>query len=171
MNTTSIEKTLQILLNGRVPFYVIAAREADTISYDNCPFIVIQNTDVGPPGQHWVAWWVYSRDSAEFFDSYGLAAEKYVNIIPPAKNIVKENCTQVQQGSSYVCGEHTIYYTAHRAAGISYEYIMGRYSKDLSYNDRLVVRFVKCVKGCHRHSLYETDRVVQGCKCKNRLCM
>ena len=169
MNTTSIEKTFEILLNGRVPYYVIAAREIDYLSYDNCPFIVCQNTDVGPPGEHWLGWWVYSRDSAEYFDSYGQSVDKYANVIRPAKNIVKENCRQVQQGTSYVCGEHVIFWAVNRAMGVSYEHIMGRYLKHFWYNDRLVVHFVKCVKGCHRHSLYDTKRAVQSCKCETML--
>ena len=169
MNTTSIEKTFQQLLNGKVPVYVIAAQETEKLSYDNCPFIVCQNTDVGPPGEHWIGWWVYSRANADYFDSFGLSIEKYVNVIPPATNIVQENCRQIQQGSSFVCGEHVIYWAYHRAMGVSYEHIMGRFLKSLWYNDRLAVHFVKCVKGCHRHSLYDMNRCVQSCKCKTML--
>ena len=169
MNTTSIEKVFQQLLCDSIPVYVIAARETKRLSYDICPFIVCQNTDAGPPGEHWIGWWVYSKDSAEYFDSFGLSIDKYVNVIPPAKNIVRQSSRQVQQGSTYVCGEHVIYWAYHRARGMCYEHIMARYMKSLWYNDRLVVNFVKSVKGCHRHSLYDLKRPVQSCRCKTML--
>ena len=126
-----MEKVFQQLLCDSIPVYVIAARETKRLSYDICPFIVCQNTDVGPPGEHWIGWWVYSKDSAEYFDSFGLRIEKYVNVIPPAKNIVRQSSRQVQQGSTYVCGEHVIYWAYHRARGMCYEHIMARYMKSL----------------------------------------
>jgi len=169
MNNTSILEGLRILLaTSGIPFFVVSADNADTILFSKYPSIVIQNTDVvGGAGKHWIAWYVTNADIGELFDPFGLPLSRYKYVKPVVKNIVKENCTAVQQGHTYVCGEFCIYFAYHRAIGFSFENIMSRFRKSRWYNDYLVVKFVNSIAGFHRHSLYSNNcACIQKCNCR-----
>ena len=168
MNTSSIEKCLKNLLCGRdVPIYVIATDETDVISYDKFPIIVVQNTrEDTHTGQHWTAWIVWSKESADFFDSYGQGPEKYPLMKWPAASVSQRNYNVVQGSTTYVCGEHCVYWSYNRIRGVSYKAIMRSYLKWTWYNDKMVTNFVNRIPNCHRHSLYYTCRRAQSCVCR-----
>ena len=168
MNTTSIERCLKTLLKGRgIPIYVKAADETNILSFDKFPFIVVQNTrEKSHKGQHWTAWVIWNKMDGDFFDSFGASPEKYSHIVRPVKNILERNENAVQGSTSYVCGEHCIYWSYHRINGMSYKEIMSHYFKIPWYNDRIVTRFVNRIPNCHRHGLYNTCIRVQDCTCK-----
>ena len=168
MNTSSIEKCLNNLLCGRdVPIYVIGANETSNISYDKLPLIVVQNTKSIPhKGQHWTAWIVWSREKADFFDSYGRGPEKYPEMIWPAVSVSQRNYNVVQGATTYVCGEHCVFWSYNRIRGVSYKDIMRSYFKMTMYNDKMVVNFVNRIPNCHRHSLYYECKQVQTCMCR-----
>ena len=159
MNTTSIERALGILLD--IPFYVIAANELHLIPFNQFPVAIVQNTSERLPGQHWIAWIVYNKErEGEYFDSYGYPISKYRLVQRPVLTIVKENCKQIQQSHSFVCGQMCIFFLYHRLNGVSYEAILQKFRNSRRYNDFIVQKFVDDMQSSefHKHSLYETDR-------------
>jgi hypothetical protein len=171
MNTSSIAKCLKTLLYGRnIPIYVIAADETHKISYETFPFIVVQNTrEYTHTGQHWTAWVIWSEDAGDFFDSYGQDPRQYPKMMWPVKTILRRNDRTVQGLTTYLCGEHCIFWSFHRINGMPYKKIMRMYTKWPWYNDRMVTKFVNRIQNVHRHSLYSNCRTVQTCVCRIRM--
>lgn len=171
MNTSSIKKCLKTLLCGRgIPVYVIAADETNVLSYDKFPFVVVQNIrERGHIGQHWTAWVIWNKDDGDYFDSFATSPENYPHVIRPVKNILQRNEKAVQGVTSYVCGEHCMFWSFHRVNGVAYKNIMRHYFKLPFYNDRMVVKFVDRIVGCHRHGLYSTFTPVQSCTCRLKM--
>ena len=105
-----------------------------------------------------------SPKECEFFDSYGDSYEEYRHLMPPAWNVVRENCVQLQSDISQVCGEYCIMFVAERSRGVSYEDFLKNFNFNTSYNDWLVTRFVYNKTFFHPYKNYEgySDRQM-GC--------
>ena len=104
------------------------------------PLCFVSNTQPSSkPGEHWVAFFLSSSDSVEFFDSYGLAPSVYGFFIKPSAR----NSFTIQQLDSNVCAHYCIFYLYHRARGKSMYQIVSSFSRDdLVWNDLSVSRFV-----------------------------
>ena len=74
-------------------------------------------------------------NDCEFFDPYGEAFEFYKHLMPPAVNVVKENCIELQSDSIFVCGEYCFMFVYERSQGISYEDFLDNFKLNSSYND------------------------------------
>jgi len=117
-----------------------------------------------------VAWIVLSPKNCEFFDSYGDSYREYKHLMPPTKNIVKENCIELQSNISKVCGEYCIMFVYERSRGVSYEDFMDNFGLNTAFNDWRVTSFVENKTRFRPYANYEgySNRVM-GCtrKCYN----
>ena len=107
-------------------------------SYPRC---AIANTDpIDLPGQHWVGLFWTAPGQGEFFDSYAITPETY-----DARWQCFQNFEQapypIQQWTTDVCGDHTLYYLYHRCRGTPLSTIVQYFSPThFLYNDTAVVR-------------------------------
>jgi len=168
MNTFEIESTLESLLyftKLNLPFHVIAANELKSLNITSYPSIIIQNCDIlGQPGSHWIAYYVTSKNTTEYFDSYGNDINMYPNVQVPGK-IVKENCIPLQPSNSEACGHFAIFYVYHRAIGVKYKHILNILSKSRRGNEKIVRQFICNVsKNCHFNSNSNCNQC-----CKSRI--
>ena len=111
---------------------------------------MIANTDEkDSPGQHWVAFYFTKDGVCEFFDSYGRTP--WQNYLPWFRFIhlnsvdLLSNTTCFQAPTSVTCGAHCIFYLRERCKGFSMCDIKNMYSKNVKYNDLLVVEYLKNV--------------------------
>lgn len=125
----------------------------------------------GKPGEkenrHWVALFWNSKNSIEFFDSYGRNIREYTSF--RAQRVSKCNKVAVQQNTSLCCGEHYLYFLYHRILGTKFgtKDCVRKYSLiDLSVNDRIVKHFV-CTTFSYDCNLYQCDVQISVKRNKN----
>ncbi|KAL9984959.1 hypothetical protein ACROYT_G007306 [Oculina patagonica] len=105
------------------------------------PQCAIANTDpIDLPGQHWVGlfWWAPGR--SEFFDSYAITPNTY-DARWRCFDDFEQTPRPIQQWTTDVCGDHTLYYLYHRCRGTPLRTIVQYFSPtNLLYNDTAVVQ-------------------------------
>ncbi len=105
------------------------------------PQCAIANTDpIDLPGQHWVRlfWWALGR--GEFFDSYAITPDTY-DARWRCFDDFEQTPRPIQQWTTDVCGDHTLYYPYHRCRGTPLRTIVQYFSStNLLYNDTAVVQ-------------------------------
>jgi len=118
MNDSEIEDLLRVAIGPRflgvftadnIPLPLIKNLPLTTY-----PYCFIANTDPdSEPGSHWVAFYVDSSHTYEFFDSYAISASTYfakynsfLAYTPPRVS----NSYSLQKLNSVVCGHYCIYY-------------------------------------------------------------
>lgn len=87
---------------------------------DRYPYAMVVNTDSSArKGRHWIAIYVPSPSTAEYFDSFGMEANK--NIKNYLKNflIVRRSNKMLQSIFTDVCGMYCIYFIIKRSTGES----------------------------------------------------
>ena len=148
MNSIQLEKILKCIIPspsvkclGVFPHDHTQFLVAHTLEAHSFPICFVSNTHPsGFPGEHWVAFYYTSENSAEFFDSYGNAPSDYDFNIQPCFS----NPRMLQREKSTVCGQYCIFYLYHRSRGKTMTQILTPFSgTDLAYNDRSVARFVR----------------------------
>lgn len=118
MNSLQIEKILQRdpfvsrYFLGCFPANKIPNKPLDLKLY---PFCAVVNTDIaGMPGSHWVAIYSPNPSSIEYFDSFALPANIYIqSYLNKFENIVKSKKI-LQSIKSTICGRYVIYFLSKR---------------------------------------------------------
>lgn len=112
------------------------------------PFSCIVNTDPkNKPGQHWVAFYLPSKNlTGEFFDSYGNPPSYYEDIFQLFANglslKLKYSPQQLQSEKTNVCGYYCIYYLMNRCRGMNMYSIIKPFSDNHMNNDQFVYDYV-----------------------------
>lgn len=125
---------------------VFAANELPR-KIEKFPCGIIANTDPNfKPGQHWIAFYLTTPNSGEFFDSYGNPPSFYSrNFETFLQHTVSEwtfNSHVLQSTFTNVCGEYCIFYLMHRSRGVSMNNIVKVFSNNRQLNDESVYKFV-----------------------------
>lgn len=105
------------------------------------PRCAIVNTDpIALPGQHWVGLFWPAPGQGEFFDSYAIRPQTYDARWQCFAGF-EQAARPIQQWTTDVCGDYTLYYLYHRCRGTPLSTIVRYFSPtDLLYNDTAVVR-------------------------------
>lgn len=139
MNSDDLGRALSFVAQGTclVSFGVILHTELQTFKKAPAPKLYIVNVK-----KHWVALFSLSGEETEAFDSYGRTLTSYskkFNLI--LNTIEQENCRQLQQNSSSVCGYFTLMYSFFRSRNVPYCQFLNRFSANMLHNDLLVKNF------------------------------
>ena len=107
------------------------------------PYCFIANTGRRDTlGEHWVAFFVSSKERAEYFDSLGEwppPVQEFSAFLQTFKH-VKYNKAKIQAAYESSCGPHTIYFLLNRCRGRSFESIVAELKNPLS--DAMVKLYV-----------------------------
>jgi len=145
MNTEQLDGILSRIIVPPTKFLGVFAKDQipDTRSLTHYPSCFVANTDPSTkPGEHWVAIWIESPESCEFFYSYGIAPNCYGFVI----SCTTVNPKPIQSLNSVVCGYYCIYFLYCRSRGLSLTQIQNSFSfSNSEWNDFQVSRFV------HKH--------------------
>ena len=141
MNTDQINKILRQNVLTAETFLGCAPSDKIPIT-DLYPYAVVVNTDDSSrPGEHWVALYVPSEDTVEYFDSYGDEPNEnlshYIGLFPD----VKRSEESLQSLFSKVCGQYCIYFVIQRCLGRSFDDIVA-HLRELINPDFYVARYV-----------------------------
>jgi hypothetical protein len=108
------------------------------------PYVLVVNTDPSDkPGTHWVAIFINTDGTAEYFDSYGFKPN--VSTISKFLQRFKHcryNKKRIQGLFSSVCGHYCIYFVLHRWNQVPMEEILNRFSEDCEENDSMITEWV-----------------------------
>lgn len=158
--------------------HCLATRSATTLpaKIEKYPRAFIANTAAASrPGQHWVAFVVWSRKSVEFFDSYGLPPRFYsthfAEFVDRYSKVVY-NRKELQSIETHVCGQWCLYWLYRRLQGERHEDIVRTFHQDVLDNDRRVALFVyqQLVKPhLYKRRLVRKPRSVQASQ--NKMCV
>lgn len=145
MDKCTIEKYLRgFTRRTNTNYYVISKNCFSTVVlFQNRPTLVVCNTSETYPGQHWVAFYVYWRNSipcAEFFDSFGKSPQ-YYEINPPFF-VCKYNRSVFQSDKSDSCGLFCLFFLYYRLKKQNFKKIIRMFSKFSSKNELLVNKFL-----------------------------
>jgi len=115
------------------------------------PCCFISNTDnSNQPGEHWVAFWFDSKDSSEFFDSYGYQPSIFGFIL--LCNHFNRTC--IQSLHSNVCGQYCLFYLFWKSRGKSLSLIVHCFDpKSPGWNDSQVRKYVRKALSLSLHSV------------------
>lgn len=144
MNSLQIAQILQTDQRTRAKFKgVYAANKLMPLLALAPPYCCVVNTDrEGEPGTHWLAIYVPSRWTVEYYDSF---AEPPNHIIAPFIDTFKHkkmNSKKVQSKFDTSCGSHTIYFLVHRCHGEHFDTIVKRLTDNAPFSDSIVKLFV-----------------------------
>lgn len=118
------------------------------------PVLYILNTDTeAGEGEHWCCV-VFERDTAEFFDPFGMPPDVYgfADLLNsrPYKKLVHNNLC-VQNILSSVCGHHCFFYAYYKARKYPLSKIISMYdTENTRKNDAMVLKFVLDNGECYR---------------------
>jgi hypothetical protein len=135
---------------------VFAADQLNHVTSNNfC--IVVNIQDSHKPGMHWVSFFKTKYQKyVEFFDSYGLPVTFYNShlkqFVKRYGGFIRYNQTQLQSNHSKVCGQYCLFMLLHRSRNISFDNILGMFSKNKNKNDKKVQKFVNKFKIPHLSS-------------------
>ena len=109
-----------------------------------CGFIVNADNHL-QPGTHWVAFYFPSRDTLEFFDSFGRLPLFYNRHFSEyskryTHNIV--NRRKLQSYSSNVCGFYCLFFLLQRLQHVSMNKFVNMFSFNVYFNDTFVFDFI-----------------------------
>ena len=106
--------------------------------------LIINDSDSGEPGKHWIALYQNTPATLEMFDSFGNPPEYYhlQRKLPHSEQFVY-NRTKLQ-GNSDVCGVYCLYYLFYKSRGHPTSKIVNDlFSKDWNGND---LQLIDCMK-------------------------
>ena len=114
------------------------------------PYCFVVNSDKqNEPGTQWMAIYVPTPNSVEFFDSFAKAPNYDINKFLSNFKWQKRNKTRVQSSADISCGPHVIYFLVNRCRGMPFDAIIHRLAKSLPFTDTLVKMFVLCILEKH----------------------
>ena len=103
---------------------------------------LIANTDVKSlPGQHWIAFYLNTKETLEIFDSYGSSIDQltlYFQQFLNRYSTIKANGKRLQSKESKVCGQYCLFYLMSRVRGHSMEDVIQTFGNNYSFNDQFV---------------------------------
>jgi hypothetical protein len=108
------------------------------------PLLLVCNTDPHyKPGEHWIAMFLDSDGTGEYFDSFGRAP------MPIFRKFLDGNCSswtfndeQLQSVLSRFCGHYCVFYCLFKRLRYSLNSIINCFSNDTMLNDTIVHNFV-----------------------------
>jgi hypothetical protein len=171
MNTSQIENALGTIDN-MVKHCFVGVFPCDKLSrlhIDKFLCAMVVNTDPsGQPGEHWVAFFVSSSSSIEYFDSFGM---------PPVNcdlfrffqsfSITSFNDVRLQAIDSTVCGHYCIAFLARRVRGQSMSDIVSKFFiPEPGASDSLIGSLVSTVYLSNNVKNVKTDK-----KCSEQCCL
>lgn len=144
MNTIQIEKILS--RNNITKKYFLGCFPSDKIptSCHFYPFGIIVNNDTSfLEGSHWVAIWIKSNNSAEYYDSFGdwPSFSKEISDFLKTFSSVRYNRLQLQSNRSSSCGKHAIYFIYKKCQNKTFDWIIESLKYSKINADRLVSLF------------------------------
>ena len=113
------------------------------------PFGLIANTDISTtPGQHWIAIYLNSDGSGEYFDSFGL-----MPIVHEFKEFMINNCTngwsynpvilQTPSYTSLTCGHYCTLFILCKNKNLPFKTFLNLFSTNTMLNDFFAKNIVK----------------------------
>jgi hypothetical protein len=142
METNQLDAAVRRIVAPPTRFIGVFAADQvpDLTNLTYFPSCLIANTDPSTKaGQHWVAFWIDSPHSIDFFDSYGLGPQDYGFDIACSSISTKS----IQSPNSTVCGQYCLYYLYVRSRGHTLVNFLNSFSlTNTTWNDRQVSRFV-----------------------------
>ncbi len=116
------------------------------------PACLIANTDnANKPGEHWVAFWFDTKESTEFFDSYGFHPS-YFGFTLTCTNY---NTLTFQSLDSSVCGQYCLYYLYMKSQAKTLSQIQTLFDpSNPLWNDNEVRKFSSKFFGTHPLSVH-----------------
>ena len=142
MNSREIRSILRSKLGSS--FLGVFASDQVPEKVETLPAALVVNTDPSnKPGTHWVAVYIDSNNSADYFDSYGLKPK-----IPSVLQLLEAcddwayNGKQIQGYISSVCGHYSVYFLLQRANGMSMDAILQKFGNDFEENDEAVTEWL-----------------------------
>lgn len=137
MNTRQLQCVIKCdVVMRRIVEGVFARDELPTWK-KHYPHGLIVNTDPKDRhGRHWLAFYCESKDTVEFFDSYGHSPE-YFDFTADVYNNKR-----LQSSTSNVCGQYCLYYLLNRCRGVSMRTIVNRFGDNYRENDTFVYDFM-----------------------------
>lgn len=168
MNNLQIKKILDATLT--VNFLGVFPKDmlpsARTLSHSKYPLCYVVNTAPSTSsGEHWVAYYLTSPSSIEFFDSYGEPPSTYS--LDFHHSVTNYNSRRLQSFSSTVCGHYCIMYLISRSRRLSLGNFLSHFSSNYSDNDRKVGSFIKTNFLYNCCFSTNTCFCVQSCKPRN----
>jgi hypothetical protein len=144
MNSEEIERILRRVC-GETFIGVYAKDQLPTLRGTR-PVLMVVNTDnSNKPGTHWIAMFINTDGSGEYFDSFG----ELNNINQTFTAYMNKYCaqwvyndTQLQSVVSKFCGHYCIFYCLYRSIGYNINSITALFTRDYGLNDLLVHEFV-----------------------------
>lgn len=106
----------------------------------------IANTDKSHKrGQHWCAFYFDGNGRADFFDSYGRRPEYYdrqfLRCLQDNSTVQTYNDETLQNSSSNVCGQFSLFFLIHRCRGLSMDTILKLF-QNIDFKDQYVYKFI-----------------------------
>lgn len=112
------------------------------------PHCFVANTDKsGNIGEHWVAFFVNSSTSCEYFDSLGDKPNEDISSYLRQFNNILINNKVLQLPFSDACGHYCVYFLISRCSGTPYCTIIDTLFKTRSMSDCLAKSFVRSIFG------------------------
>jgi hypothetical protein len=138
MNTTQIERCVRRMCRDKFQ----GVFSCDTLPPK--PKLLVCNTDPhDKPGTHWIAIYVDKWGRGEYFDSFGMEPTAVF------KDYMNKHCRywtfnrkKLQSVLSRFCGHYCCFYCVYRYNGFSMNKIVSMFTKDTTFNDVLVHKFV-----------------------------
>ncbi|KAL3078493.1 hypothetical protein niasHT_032789 [Heterodera trifolii] len=110
------------------------------------PYCMVLNTDTAlEPGTHWVAVYVTSSTTVDYFDSFAdwPSTSEGIRSFLHRFAHVNRSPTSVQSDRSSACGKHVIYFLYRRCQGWTLAQIVGHLTNCKTPPDRLVAAFTR----------------------------
>ena len=107
--------------------------------------LIINESDFGTRGTHWVAAYFDLNGNCEYFDSYGQDPVPDIErfLLKNTRGTYQMNKIQFQSYNSDVCGQYCIYYLAKRCENNSMNKILSIFDvNNRKENDRFVLQYV-----------------------------
>lgn len=108
--------------------------------------LYVCNTDPSTKGgEHWIVIYFDGKRRAEYFDSFGMqpTVAEFEEFMARNSVVWTRNNVTVQDVLSDACGYHCVFFAVHRCVGFNMNAVVGMYTKNLTFNDVIVKRFVR----------------------------
>lgn len=152
MNTLDLIQAMEQDSKSHGKFCGVYASDTLPKVIENYPCGLIVNTDPQTEkGSHWLAMYFPSKESAEFFDSYGNPPDFYEENFKTFLNSHSRKWTYnhrcLQSLTSSMCGQFCVYFLLNRIRGKSLLQIVKSFNDNVSVNDQRVSHFVRRLLG------------------------
>lgn len=149
MNSKQVEAVLKTAKPTKKCFLgVFSSNNIPIKTKHHYPHCFVANTDKsGNVGEHWVAFFVKSKEHCEYFDSLGEKPNSDISTYLNSYSKIQINDRVLQLPFSDACGHYCIYFLLSRCSGSSYCEIVDTLYKTRSMSDYLAKSFVRQIFG------------------------